>query len=72
MSVKTTDRELTAAEKEIKRIRGVDRDKRSEQQSARLAELLAEERRGRWNRLHVNRIKRFKASVKVLAGMGNP
>jgi len=72
MSAKTSDRQLSPREQEIAKIRKIDRDKRSEQQIARLAELLAEDRRDRWNRLSPGRKLKMARAIKGLLAISSP
>lgn len=69
---KSTVTASTPREREMADLRAVLRADRTQQQSARLAELQAEERRDRFLRLFPRRVERLKQAVRNIMRMGNP
>lgn len=71
MSEKKTKAEPTPRQREIEALRKVKRDRRSEQQSARLSALVAEEKRDRFNRLFPRRVERLKKAAESVIACAN-
>lgn len=72
MSEKVKKAATTPREQEIERLRKVQRERRTEEQTARLAGLLAEERRDRFTRLHDSRVKKVTTALRNLIRLSNP